>query len=185
METRLFARQTVESRKMEPALYSEFIYSNGRAVCRMFTIFATSFSTGNLLLTDCFGFRISPRGSDICPNPEEPEGEDKDVQMERMRTTNAVTVADVEEKPVIIASCLRKEYAGKKRKCFAKRKKKVAIRNVSFCVKKGEVIGFLGHNGAGKSTTIKMITGDTNPTSGQVSKHTEIWSLTPPKTSIN
>uniref|UniRef100_A0A8C9KJ39 ATP binding cassette subfamily A member 9 n=1 Tax=Panthera tigris altaica TaxID=74533 RepID=A0A8C9KJ39_PANTA len=113
-------------------------------------------------------FRISPRGSDICPNPEEPEGEDKDVQMERMRTTNAVTVADVEEKPVIIASCLRKEYAGKKRKCFAKRKKKVAIRNVSFCVKKGEVIGFLGHNGAGKSTTIKMITGDTNPTSGQV-----------------
>ncbi|XP_030152281.1 ATP-binding cassette sub-family A member 9 isoform X2 [Lynx canadensis] len=113
-------------------------------------------------------FRISPRGSDICPNPEEPEGEDKDVQMERMRTTNAVTVADFEEKPVIIASCLRKEYAGKKRNCFAKRKKKVAIRNVSFCVKKGEVIGFLGHNGAGKSTTIKMITGDTNPTSGQV-----------------
>uniref|UniRef100_A0A452THM6 ATP binding cassette subfamily A member 9 n=1 Tax=Ursus maritimus TaxID=29073 RepID=A0A452THM6_URSMA len=72
------------------------------------------------------------------------------------------------QKPVIIASCLRKEYAGKKRKCFAKRKKKVAIRNVSFCVKKGEVIGLLGHNGAGKSTTIKMITGDTNPTAGQV-----------------
>lgn len=63
----------------------------------MFTIFATSFSTGNLLLKDCFDFRISPRGSDICPNPEEPEGEDKDVQMERMRTTNAVTVADFEE----------------------------------------------------------------------------------------
>ncbi|XP_032177689.1 ATP-binding cassette sub-family A member 9 isoform X1 [Mustela erminea] len=112
-------------------------------------------------------FRISPRSSGIFPNPEEPEGEDEDVQIERRRTTNARTIADF-EKPVIIASCLRKEYTGKKKDCFAKRKKKVAIRNVSFCVKKGEVIGLLGHNGAGKSTTIKMITGDTNPTAGQV-----------------
>ncbi|XP_041581402.1 ATP-binding cassette sub-family A member 9 [Vulpes lagopus] len=113
-------------------------------------------------------FRISPRSSSIFPNPEEPAGEGEDVEAERRRTTNAETLADFDEKPVIIASCLRKEYAGKKRNCFAKRKKKVAIRNVSFCVKKGEVIGLLGHNGAGKSTTIKMITGDTNPTAGQV-----------------
>ncbi|XP_059003841.1 ATP-binding cassette sub-family A member 9 isoform X3 [Mustela lutreola] len=112
-------------------------------------------------------FRISPRSSGIFPNPEEPEGEDEDVQIERRRTTNARTIADF-EKPVIIASCLRKEYTGKKKDCFTKRKKKVAIRNVSFCVKKGEVIGLLGHSGAGKSTTIKMITGDTNPTAGQV-----------------
>lgn len=89
--------------------------------------------------------------------------------MERTKTANAVTVPDSDEKPVIIASCLRKEYARKKKNCFAKRKKKVAIRNVSFCVKKGEVIGLLGHNGAGKSTTIKLITGDTKPTAGQVS----------------
>lgn len=42
------------------------------------------------------------------------------------------------QKPVIIASCLRKEYVGKKKNCFAKKKKKkVATRNVSFCVKKG------------------------------------------------
>ncbi|XP_008535994.1 ATP-binding cassette sub-family A member 9 isoform X2 [Equus przewalskii] len=113
-------------------------------------------------------FRISPRSSDVFPNPEEPEGEDEDVQMERMRTANAMTVPDFDEKPVIIASCLQKEYAGKMKNCFAKGKKKVATRNVSFCVKKGEVIGLLGHNGAGKSTTIKMITGDTKPTAGQV-----------------
>uniref|UniRef100_A0A8D0P7B5 ABC transporter domain-containing protein n=1 Tax=Sus scrofa TaxID=9823 RepID=A0A8D0P7B5_PIG len=113
-------------------------------------------------------FRISPRGSSVFPNPEKPDGEDEDVQMERIKTANAVTVPDSDEKPVIIASCLRKEYAGKKRNCFARRKKKVATRNVSFCVKKGEVIGLLGHNGAGKSTTIKMITGDTKPTAGQV-----------------
>ncbi|KAM5310186.1 ATP-binding cassette sub-family A member 9 [Glossophaga mutica] len=113
-------------------------------------------------------FRISPRSSKVLPNLEEPEGEDEDVQTERMRTANAVTVSDSDEKPVIIARCLRKEYASKKKNCFAKRKKKVATRNVSFCVKKGEVIGLLGHNGAGKSTTIKMITGDSKPTAGQV-----------------
>ncbi|CAN0146161.1 unnamed protein product [Rangifer tarandus platyrhynchus] len=113
-------------------------------------------------------FRISPRSSAVLPNPEKPEGEDEDVQMERRRTADAVAAPDSEEKPAIVASCLRKEYAGRKKNCFAKGKKKVATRNVSFCVKKGEVLGLLGHNGAGKSTTIKMITGETRPTSGQV-----------------
>ncbi|KAF4012945.1 hypothetical protein G4228_003023 [Cervus hanglu yarkandensis] len=113
-------------------------------------------------------FRISPRSSAVFPNPEKPEGEDEDVQMERRRTADAVAAPDSEEKPAIVASCLRKEYAGRKKNCFAKGKKKVATRNVSFCVKKGEVLGLLGHNGAGKSTTIKMITGETRPTSGQV-----------------
>uniref|UniRef100_A0A452GA88 ATP binding cassette subfamily A member 9 n=1 Tax=Capra hircus TaxID=9925 RepID=A0A452GA88_CAPHI len=113
-------------------------------------------------------FRISPRSSAVFANPEKPEGEDEDVQMERRRTADAVAAPDSEEKPAIVASCLRKEYAGRKKNCFAKRKKKVAIRNVSFCVKKGEVIGLLGHNGAGKSTAVKMITGDARPTAGQV-----------------
>ncbi len=34
----------------------------------------------------------------------------------------------------------------------------VAVRNISFSVKKGEVLGFLGPNGAGKSTTMKILT---------------------------
>jgi ABC-2 type transport system ATP-binding protein len=37
--------------------------------------------------------------------------------------------------------------------------KQKAIDNVSFNVKKGEIVGFLGPNGAGKSTTLKIITG--------------------------
>ena len=41
------------------------------------------------------------------------------------------------QKPVIIASCLHKEYAGQKKRCFSRRRKKTAVRNVSFCVKKG------------------------------------------------
>ena len=44
----------------------------------------------------------------------------------------------------------------------------VAVDQVSFTVKKGEVLGFLGPNGAGKSTTMKMITGFLTPTQGTV-----------------
>ena len=36
---------------------------------------------------------------------------------------------------------------------------KYALDNISFNVKKGEVLGFLGPNGAGKSTTMNIITG--------------------------
>ena len=40
--------------------------------------------------------------------------------------------------------------------------------NLSFEVKRGEALAFLGHNGAGKSTALKMITGVLHPTSGTV-----------------
>lgn len=43
-----------------------------------------------------------------------------------------------------------------------------AIHDISFHVKKGEVVGFLGPNGAGKSTTMKIITGYMAPTQGKV-----------------
>ena len=45
---------------------------------------------------------------------------------------------------------------------------RVAVNNVSFVVREGEIFGFLGANGAGKSTTIKMITGLTTITSGDI-----------------
>lgn len=41
-----------------------------------------------------------------------------------------------------------------------------AVDNISFSAAKGEVVGFLGLNGAGKSTTMKMITGFLTPSSG-------------------
>lgn len=43
----------------------------------------------------------------------------------------------------------------------------VAVNNISFELKKGEVVGFLGPNGAGKSTTMKMITSYLPPTGGK------------------
>ncbi len=42
----------------------------------------------------------------------------------------------------------------------------VALRNVSFEVKKGEIVGLLGPNGAGKSTTMKILTSYLHPTKG-------------------
>ena len=44
----------------------------------------------------------------------------------------------------------------------------VAVKDVSFNVKKGEIFAFLGPNGAGKSTTIKMLTTLLQPTSGEI-----------------
>jgi ABC-2 type transport system ATP-binding protein len=44
----------------------------------------------------------------------------------------------------------------------------VAVRDVSFSIKPGEVLGYLGPNGSGKSTTVKMLTGLIEPTRGEV-----------------
>lgn len=43
-----------------------------------------------------------------------------------------------------------------------------AVNDISFSIKKGEIVGFLGPNGAGKSTTMKILTGFIPSTKGQV-----------------
>ena len=43
-----------------------------------------------------------------------------------------------------------------------------AVDNVSFSIGSGEVVGLLGHNGAGKTTIMKMLTGYLEPTSGSI-----------------
>ena len=61
-----------------------------------------------------------------------------------------------------------KEYFIKllKRQLFFK--KYVAIDNISFNIKKGDVFGIVGLNGCGKSTTLKIISGILKPTTGRV-----------------
>ena len=56
---------------------------------------------------------------------------------------------------------------------FTKKKKKKteyfwALKNVTFCVNKGDVVGLIGSNGAGKSTLLKVVSGVMKPTSGKV-----------------
>ena len=63
---------------------------------------------------------------------------------------------------------------------FKPRKKKEkktdfwALKDVSFKVKRGEVVGFIGSNGAGKSTMLKVIAGVMKPTKGKVEVHGNI-----------
>ena len=43
-----------------------------------------------------------------------------------------------------------------------------AVQNISFEIEKGELVGYIGQNGAGKSTTIKMLSGILVPSSGKI-----------------
>lgn len=45
--------------------------------------------------------------------------------------------------------------------------RKLAVDDISFDIAKGEMVGYIGSNGAGKSTSIKMMTGILTPTSGR------------------
>lgn len=87
--------------------------------------------------------------------------------------------------PIIQATHLEKEFRRPKRiegpfgglRTFFTREYDVtrAVDDVSFSIEEGELIGYLGSNGAGKSTTIKMLSGILVPSGGTV----EVAGLTP------
>lgn len=59
---------------------------------------------------------------------------------------------------LLSTNCLTKQFKNYK-----------AVNNVSMNIKQGEIYGFIGRNGAGKTTFMKMISGLTYPTSGEIS----------------
>ncbi len=65
-------------------------------------------------------------------------------------------ISDYKESCVVVAKNLSKRYGD-----FW------AVKDNSFCIKKGEIFGLLGPNGAGKSTTFKMMCALIKPTSGE------------------
>lgn len=79
-----------------------------------------------------------------------------------LRNNNQETVLEVRNlckvyQPSFFAKFVKKE-----------REKVFAVNNISFSVRKGEIVGFLGANGAGKTTTLQMLLGTLKPTSGEI-----------------
>ncbi len=66
---------------------------------------------------------------------------------------------------------LRREFVVRRKAGGLRRTRDVvpAVDGVTFAIEPGECVGYIGANGAGKSTTIKMLTGILVPTSGRVS----------------
>lgn len=83
------------------------------------------------------------------------------------------------EQPIIRVKDLSKTFRTHKRgagfinslKSFIKRDVfvKKAVDRISFDIKEGERVALIGQNGAGKSTTVKMLTGILKPTNGEIS----------------
>jgi ABC-2 type transport system ATP-binding protein len=71
----------------------------------------------------------------------------------------------------IIVEHLTKTYKVKNRSDINRKKYSLttAVNDISFTVPIGDIVGFIGANGAGKSTTIKMLTGILSPDSGIIS----------------
>ena len=58
-------------------------------------------------------------------------------------------------------------WSGAVKGLFTKEKeKKIAVDDISLAIKEGDIVGYIGSNGAGKSTTIKIMSGILTPTSG-------------------
>ncbi|HCM90350.1 MULTISPECIES: ATP-binding cassette domain-containing protein [Vagococcus] len=73
-----------------------------------------------------------------------------------------------ETNPVISVKNISKTFYLRQKTGIFKSKKipKYAVQEASFDIYPGEIVGFIGTNGAGKSTTIKMMTGILTPTAG-------------------
>jgi len=101
----------------------------------------------------------------------------------------AIRVEDLSKKFKISAAkshndTLRDELAGWLRSTFRSNGKSPrfedtfwALRNISFEIKKGEIVGIIGRNGAGKSTLLKILSRITEPTSGVAEIHGRVGSL--------
>lgn len=94
-----------------------------------------------------------------------------------MKPGNAIEVRDVTKKFKIF---IDKGNTFKERMLFRKRRKyeyREVLKGISFDVKKGEAIGLVGHNGCGKSTTLKLLTRILYPDTGSVEIKGRVSSL--------
>ncbi|MFH1305540.1 MAG: ABC transporter ATP-binding protein [Candidatus Omnitrophota bacterium] len=78
----------------------------------------------------------------------------------------------------VLARCLKKPFEFfKKKNLNNSREDFWALKNVSFDVKEGEVVGVIGRNGSGKTTLLKMLSRITYPTEGEIRLRGRVGSL--------
>ena len=94
-----------------------------------------------------------------------------------MKPENAIEVHDITKQFKIY---LDKGHTLKEKTLFSSRRKheeRKVLNGISFEVKKGEAIGLIGHNGCGKSTTLKLLTRIMYPDSGTIEMRGRVSSL--------
>lgn len=94
-----------------------------------------------------------------------------------MKPENAIEVHNITKKFRVYYD---KGKTLKEMALFSKRRKyenRVVLDNISFEVKKGEAVGLIGHNGCGKSTTLKLLTRIMYPDSGTIEMRGRVSSL--------
>ncbi len=94
-----------------------------------------------------------------------------------MKSENAVEVKNITKKFRIY---LDKGYTLKEKILFQRRRtyeERKVLNGISFDVKKGEAVGLIGHNGCGKSTTLKLLTKIMYPDSGTIEMSGRVSSL--------
>lgn len=94
-----------------------------------------------------------------------------------MKPENAIEVKDVSKKFKVY---MDKGHTLKEKTLFRKRRayeERIVLNRICFTVKKGEAVGLIGHNGCGKSTTLKLLTKIMYPDSGTIEMCGRVSSL--------
>ena len=94
-----------------------------------------------------------------------------------MQPENAIEVRDLTKKFKVYmdkGSQLKERVLFRKRNRYEER---WVLNGISFNVRKGEAVGLIGHNGCGKSTTLKLLTKIIYPDSGTVEMNGRVSSL--------
>ena len=94
-----------------------------------------------------------------------------------MKAENAIEVKNITKAFKVYldkGSTLKEKVVFKNRRKYENRQ---VLRGISFEVKKGEAIGLIGHNGCGKSTTLKLLTKIMYPDSGSIEMKGRVSSL--------
>src|ERR1700722_12029016 len=98
-----------------------------------------------------------------------------DIAISIRGVSKSYTIPQNQEKPPPLAeaivSRLKKPLQPLEKETFW------ALRDVSFDIKKGDVVGIIGRNGAGKSTVLKILSRITEPTTGEIAVYGRVGSL--------